>query len=113
MLASEGRYVHAFTKVPGDLPLTEGDVPDFDMMRKRAHMSGEALIGIAAETSADTIIKGEYGGQPYEMRGVILLGQAINHAGEHRAHVGTIMTQRGLTPPRMDFINYWMGGQSG
>ncbi len=113
MLASEGRYVHAFTKVPGDLPLKEGDPADFDVLRKRVYMSGEALIGIAAETTADRIIKGEYGGQPYEMRGVVLLGQAINHAGEHRAHIATIMTQRGLTPPRIDFIGYSMDGQGG
>jgi uncharacterized damage-inducible protein DinB len=113
LLASEGRYVHAFTKVPGDLPLQEGDPPDFDVMRKRVHMSGEALIEIAGETTADLILKGEYGGRPYEMRGVMLLGQAINHATEHRAHVAAIMTQRGLTPPRMDMLGYWMAGQGG
>ena len=51
--------------------------------------------------------------RPYEMRAVLLLGQAINHATEHRAHVATIMTQRGLTPPRMDVLGLWMGGPGG
>lgn len=113
MLASEGRYVHAFTKVPGDLPLAEGDKPDFDVLRKRAYMSGEALIGIAAETEADSRMSGEYGGRPYEMRAVVLLAQAINHATEHRTHIGTILTQRGIEPPRTDVLGYWMGGESG
>jgi len=113
MLASEGRYVGEITKGTPDLPLVEGDAPDFGVLKKRAHMSGEALIGIAAETRASNKINGVYRGQPYEMRTVFLLGQAINHATEHRTHISAILTQRGITPPRTDFIAFWMESQSG
>ncbi len=112
MLASEGRYVREYTKVEPDLPLAEGDKPDFDVLRKRVYMSGEALIGIAGEATSEQVITGKYGEREYSMRAVVLLGQAINHATEHRTHITTILTQRGIEPPRIDVLGYWMAGQS-
>jgi uncharacterized damage-inducible protein DinB len=71
------------------------------------------LIDIASKTTADDILRGTYRDTPYEMQAALLLGQAINHATEHRAHVATIMSQRGITPPRMDVLGLWMGGPGG
>ena len=112
MLASEERYVIAWT--PTKATIGEGmPFPGFATLRKSAEASGNALIDIASKATADDMLRGTYRDTPYEMRAALLLGQAINHATEHRAHVATIMTQRGLTPPRMDVLGLWMGGQSG
>jgi uncharacterized damage-inducible protein DinB len=112
-LASEGRYVAEIKKQPPEIPLAEGDAPDFDVLRRRVEMSGRALIEIATETEAESKISGVFRGQPYEMRAVFLLGQAINHATEHRIHISAILTQRGINPPRTDFIAFWMETESG
>lgn len=112
MLASEERYVMQWT--PAEATIGEDmPFPGFAMLRKSAEASGNALIDIAGKTDADAVLRGTYRDTPYEMRAALLLGQAINHATEHRAHVATIMTQRGLTPPRMDVLGLWMAGQSG
>lgn len=112
MLASEERYVIAWT--PAEATIGEDmPFPGFVTLRKSAEASGNALIDIASKATADDILRGTYRDTPYEMRAALLLGQAINHATEHRAHVATIMSQRGLTPPRMDVLGLWMDGQSG
>lgn len=112
MLASEERYVMQWTPVDArigeDMPF-----PGFDTLRASEEASGRALIDIASKTTADDMLRGTYRDTPYEMRAALLLGQAINHATEHRAHVATIMSQRGITPPRMDVLGLWMGGPGG
>jgi uncharacterized damage-inducible protein DinB len=112
MLASEERYVMQWT--PAEATIGEDmPFPGFETLRASAQASGQALIDIASKTTADDILRGTYRDTPYEMQAALLLGQAINHATEHRAHVATIMSQRGITPPRMDVLGLWMGGPGG
>lgn len=108
LFAGEGRYVVAFTNEEPDLPLAESDpFPGFDLLRKRASMSGEALIDLAAACPPDRVLTGAYRGQPYNMRAAFLFTHAIDHAVEHRTHIETILTQQGIEPPETDGITYW------
>jgi uncharacterized damage-inducible protein DinB len=76
------------------------------MLRERAQKTGSALIEVAETFRADSILKGEWRGKPFEMPAMVVMLQAINHATEHRAHIATIMTQQGIEPPSMDAWSY-------
>jgi uncharacterized damage-inducible protein DinB len=112
MLASEGRYVAEFTKrteagaLSEDLPF-----PGFGAVRKHAAASGETLISLAERMRPSRLLRGTYRGQPYVMRGALLMAQAINHAAEHRAHIVSILSQRDVQTPRLDAIAYFQEGE--
>ncbi|MEX0684319.1 MAG: DinB family protein [Dehalococcoidia bacterium] len=107
LLSSEGRYVVTF---PGDRPepaLNEGQpFPGFPTLRERSVASGEALISLAESTPDSQRLTGEWRGQPYDIPASVMFTQAINHATEHRAHIVSILSQRGVLTPRLDAIGY-------
>ncbi len=108
LLSAEGRYIETFGGEPPGIPLAEEDpFPGFDLLRKRAHLSGEALIDLAAACPPDRILTGTYEGHPYEMRAGILFAHAIAHSVEHRTHIETILTQQGIEPPETDGVAYF------
>ena len=103
LFAAEGRYVALLTGQQPQHPLRESaGFPTFEELRERARGSGEALIEIAARFRATRVLRGTWRGEPYAMRAVVPLIQAINHATEHRSHVVSILSQRGIQPPDLD-----------
>ncbi len=109
--ASEERYARELTKAARDDLLAEGMLfPGFAVLRERATASGEALVEIAEKLAPGQRIQGVYRGAPYDLPATVLLTQAINHATEHRAHIVTILSARGVETPRLDAIGYAMEG---
>lgn len=104
MLAAEGRYASQFTKENAVLA-EDAPFPGWDALRQSAHASGSALVRFAGDD--DRMLHGTYRDRPYEMRGAFLLTQAVNHATEHRAHVVSILSQRGVATPRLDSLAYF------
>jgi uncharacterized damage-inducible protein DinB len=113
LLASEGRYVGEFNGKREFMLNEEQPFAGFEALRAHAETSGEALITIAGRANADRVLRGTYRDQPYVMLASMLLVQAINHATEHRAHIVSILSQRGVETPRLDGLAYFQASQSG
>lgn len=107
LVATEERYVTLLTGKQPEQPLRESaGFPGFDVLRERAQRSGEALIQIAQKFRPTRLLRGTYRGEPYTMRAVVPIVQAINHATEHRAHIVTTLSQQGIEPPVLDGWTY-------
>ena len=106
LVASEARYVGEFTGRPPKTRPEELPFALFEAIRASAADSGEELIEIAERTQPADLLRGTYRGTPYETPASTLLIQAINHATEHRAHIVTILSQRGVKTPGLDGIAY-------
>ena len=76
--------------------------PGFERLRESASASNRALEMVAARADSMDILRGERGGQPYELPVAVAMTQAINQATEHRAHTNTILTQAGIEPVSVD-----------
>src|SRR5262245_11985427 len=84
LLETESDYVATLTDQPTKARYQPGEpFPDFERLRQSARQSGEALISYAEQFDSSRILTGEWGGQPYRLRAIIVLMQAINHATEH------------------------------
>jgi uncharacterized damage-inducible protein DinB len=112
ILANEYGYAAAVRQGPPAHQFTRGDaLPPLPALRDHARSSGEELIRLAAALVPDTILRGEFQGQPYEMPAAIPLMQAVNHGTEHRAHIVTILTGLGVVQPQLDMWAYWDSGE--
>jgi len=58
------------------------------------------LAGTVSEAANPDLSGGSY--PPRRWPAWVVLDQAVDHGREHRTHVATILTQRGVTPPEMD-----------
>ncbi|HEX5506305.1 MAG TPA: DinB family protein [Thermomicrobiales bacterium] len=86
--------------------------PGAAALRRTLDESGRALADLAGRADPDEVLRGERGGQPYELPAMIVYTQAINHATEHRSQIATILTQQGVEPP--DFQAWaWLDELSG
>jgi uncharacterized damage-inducible protein DinB len=111
LLAAEERYLRAIGNYDPGEPLREGTFPGFGVLRERAVASGEALIDVAESETAERVIEGEHPVRgKYAIPLSTFLAQAINHGTEHRAHVCTILTQKGIEPPVLDVWTYQASG---
>lgn len=110
LLASEGRYVGEFKGRTDDMLSEDLPFVGFEKLRLYGVASGQALLEIVQTSPPDSVLRGTYRGQPYEMAASILLVQAINHATEHRMHIVSILNQRGVETPRLDGIRYFQVG---
>ena len=104
IFAAEERYVKLFTGSQPEHPLRESEgFPGIEELRERARRSGEALIEVAGRFRSSRILRGKWrSGEPYTLRAVVPMVQAINHATEHRAHIVTVLSQHGVQPPDLD-----------
>jgi uncharacterized damage-inducible protein DinB len=110
LLAAEERYATLLGGPKPERPLRESEgFPDFNELLARAQASGEALIQIAADDPYTELLHGTYGEEPYTMRTIVPLVQAINHAHDHRGQVVTILTQQGIQPPD---LSGWAYGEA-
>ena len=107
LFAAQERYVALLSGEENPNPLREdAPFPGFGELRERARASSDALTARAERFQADHVLRGVRRGQPYAIPASIVLIQAINHATEHRAHVATILSQQGITPPNLDGWSY-------
>lgn len=112
IFASEGRYLAHLRGDPARAVLHESHAfPGFDALRRLAQQHADALLEIATTAGTDERIRGEYRGVAYDMPVAFPLAQAINHATEHRVHISTILTARGLTMPNLDVWTFMSSGQ--
>lgn len=103
ILAAEQHYTNALAgREAGPPPPVDQGFPGFEELRQRAQRSGEELIEIAGHVQPTQVISGTMRGIPYTIQAMVFVIQAINHATEHRAHVVTILSQAGITPPSLD-----------
>lgn len=100
LVAAEGRYVTTLGGPDDPTPLRDsGDFPGIVALRGYAERSGAALEPIVAAASRDHIVRRVRDGKTFEIESVVILGQVLEHAIEHRAHVQVTMGQHGLNPP--------------
>lgn len=103
IVGAEERYAALLTGQQPENPLGPGSgFPGFAELRERARRSGEQLIAVAPQIEPTKVLQGTRGGQPFAIKAVVPVLQAINHATEHRAHVVTILSQQGIEPPVLD-----------
>jgi uncharacterized damage-inducible protein DinB len=111
LFAAEGRYVGAMTgQEDYATALKEGSFPGIGALRERGRASGEQLLTLAERVTSNDTISVDRGGQHYEIPISIFFAQAINHGTDHRAHVCTVLTQRGIEPPNLDVWTYLRSG---
>ncbi|HET9494506.1 MAG TPA: DinB family protein [Chloroflexia bacterium] len=106
MLGAEERYV---ARIRGEQPgprLEDSPFPGFDALRASAERTGNALIDICENLREDAILRGTWRGEPYEQPAMTLIIQALNHATEHRTHIGSLMGYQGVEPPDSDGWEY-------
>ncbi|GER87827.1 hypothetical protein KDW_19890 [Dictyobacter vulcani] len=105
MFASEEGYAWSFTKIKPSLPLKEfSTFAGFDELRRRAEMSGTALITIAEQEDLSQIFYLD--GGTYKCAAVIVAIQAINHGVDHRSQIATMMSLQGIELPALDAWGY-------
>lgn len=111
--ANECGYLSMWGEQIGPPPGAETSFPGWDALRARFAAAGEAFVRIASRLQPDDVLRGEFQGRPYEMPAVVPLMQAINHGTEHRAHVVTTLSARGVEAPTLDAWTYWQQATAG
>ena len=103
LVAAQERYVALLTGTqPGNAPREGDPFPGVPALRERVRRSSEALEAVAARVRPTRVLRGVRRGEPFAIPATTVLIQAINHATEHRAHVATVLSRRGVQPPVMD-----------
>lgn len=106
LFASEEGYAWTLTGHPPSPRLKELTAfPGFDELRRRARMSGEALIGFAEQPgNLNQILYLDAG--TYDAPVIVVVIQAIDHAIDHRSQIATLLSQQGIEPPEFDAWAY-------
>ncbi len=108
IFAAEEGYVQRFTGQRPEPALHErAPFPGFDVLRRRAKISGEKLIALAEQWEPSQILQLSYQGQSYEVPAIFVLIQAVNHATDHRSQVATLLSQQDITLPELDGWAYY------
>jgi uncharacterized damage-inducible protein DinB len=108
IIANEYSYAATVAQRPLTHRLSREDGPPrLHALREHALRSGEELLALATNLRPEAMLRGEWQGRPYEMPAAVPLMQAINHGTEHRAHIATILSTRGVQPPTLDIWMYW------
>jgi uncharacterized damage-inducible protein DinB len=89
-----------------------GEAVPLEQLKEAARWTGEGLMRAAVRVQPSDTLTVQWDGEPVEFPAPIILVQAINHATEHRAHIATILTQQGITPPDIDGWSYMMAMQT-
>ncbi|GHO87376.1 DinB family protein [Dictyobacter formicarum] len=105
LFASEEGYVRSFTGTTPTPPLKElTTFVGFDELRRRAELSGKALITISKERDLSQTFYLD--GGTYECQAYIVAIQAINHGIDHRSQIATLLSQQGIELPALDAWGY-------
>lgn len=112
LVAAEGRYVAELHGTPPADTVNERlGFPGFDRLRAHARATGDALVDFAEKVTLADELRGTYQGRAFVMPTIVPLLQAVNHATEHRAHIMTALSLRGIAPPVLDGWTYWESGE--
>lgn len=107
---AQGGYVRTLTDwQPGPEHRLEYDerFPGIDRIRDHLGFTGERLVEVAQNASADTPLEGTWNDEPYRFPTWVVLLQAAHHATEHRQQLATALTSLGIEPPEPDVWTYW------
>ncbi len=85
----------------------EDPFPGVERIDEHLRFTGERLIDVAREASADRILEGVDGGERWTIPAWVVLLQAAYHATEHRQQIATTLTNLGIEPPEPDLWTYW------
>ena len=88
------------------LEMTE-PFPGVDRIAAHLRFTGERLIEIARSASANRVLEGSWGDEPYRLPEWVVLLQVAHHATEHRQQIATMLTSLGVEPPEPDLWAYW------
>ena len=81
--------------------------PGVDRIAEHLRFTGERLIEVAVDASADRVLEGAWGDEAYRLPEWVLLLHAAHHATEHRQQIATMLTSLGIEPPEPDPVAYW------
>ena len=112
LVRAEAGYYGRLTGVQFDRSAW-GDTPTLAQLKEAARYTGEGLLREAPRVQPSDTLSVQWEGKTNEFPASIILVQAINHATEHRAHITTILTQQGVTPPDLDGWSYMLAMQAG
>jgi len=87
--------------------------PGVDRIAQHLRFTGERLIEVARDASADRVLEGTRNDRPYRLPEWVLLLHAAHHATEHRQQIATLLTNLGIEPPEPDPVAYWHSTQTG
>ncbi len=87
--------------------------PGVDRIAGHLRFTGERLIEVARNASADRVLEGAWGDEPYRLPEWVLLLHAAHHATEHRQQIATVLSSLGIEPPEPDPVAYWESIQTG
>ncbi len=107
---AQGGYLRTLTDwQPGPEHSLEYDdpFPGVDRIAEHLLFTGERLIEVARNESADRILEGTWNGEAYRFPEWVVLLQVAHHATEHRQQIATMLTNIGVEPPEPDFWAYW------
>lgn len=101
LVRAEQAYLNHLSGVKQGTPLGWDGNPDLATLPGYARQAGEGLIAVAGRITPVDIVHLEWDEKRWPVPASLILAQALNHAGEHRAQVMTIMTQLGIEPPEL------------
>ena len=109
LAAAQERYAERLPEAAGPRPdpiREAGGWPGFDRLRASLAWSEPLLLASAEVAPEDEFVDTQRNGKPVRLMLALLLGQAINHATEHRVNITTLLAANGIEAPELDFWAY-------
>ena len=75
--------------------------PNFDELQQAARNTGEGLIALT-RNGANKSLQTQFQKDGYSVEPWLVMVQTINHATEHREQIKSMLSDLGITPPRID-----------
>jgi uncharacterized damage-inducible protein DinB len=104
LFGAEEGYARTLTgKIPTPALKEFTTFPGFDELRRRAKLSGEALIMFAKHAEPETLNQILHlDGGTYDAPVIIVVIQAVDHGIDHRSQICTLLSQQDIEPPDLD-----------
>ena len=106
LTTAESSYVWRFDQGPDRYERDDDPMPSVAELRDVLDRTGRRLVELAEAMPDSAFVEYLVDGEPRRWPSWTVLGQAMDHAREHRSHIATILTQIGITPPDMDVWAY-------
>lgn len=101
IVQGDGFYLALITGQPEAHRIDFDNLPSLPQLHDYCAHSGQALIDLAGRLRGSDIIRWQDDGLDVAIPAGLMFVQIINHATEHRTHVTTVLSQRGLTHPSL------------
>ena len=108
LIDSEMSYLFRLTGAWPERPWQFDEAVGLDVLAERAAMLAATLEGFLGGEWDDERLGEARGdeGEVFAVRAGVFLTQALHHANEHRAHIGTILGALGQEPPDVSAWGY-------